>query len=261
MKTLNRLGLAAAIVLPATIAMAGGSTTTTPKATGTTAVTGIITGKIDYDGEAPKVKQLTVSDEQGKGCCADSDGASCIDAGDRSILVDAAGGIANVVVSVRTDTLPDPLGEPIKLDQSKCRFEPHIIVIPVGSSVSYINSDGVSHNIHTYARKNDGLNKTVSAGTALSQTFDQKESVKVTCDIHPWMTSWIYVTDSPYYAVTGADGTFEIPGLEPGTYDVDIWHETLGKSNGEVTIAADGSSPMLSAKLGGTTTTKKKRRR
>jgi len=259
MKTLNRLGLTAAIVLPATIAMAGGSTTTTPK---TNDVTGSIKGKIDFDGEVPKVKQLSVSPEQGKGCCAGSDASDCIDSTDRTVLVDAGGGLANVVVTVRSDVKPDPLGEPIKLDQSKCRFEPHVLVIPVGSSVSYLNSDGVSHNIHTYARKNAGLNKTVSKGKALSQTFDQTETIKVTCDIHPWMTSYIFVTDSPKYAVTAADGSFEIAGLAPGTYEVDLWHESLGKSKSEVTIAADGSSALMSAKLGAAaTSTKKKRRR
>lgn len=258
MKTLNRLGLAAAIVLPAAFAMAGGSSTPAPNAK---VVTGSAKGTVSFDGEAPEAKKLTVSAEQGKGCCKGSDGTECMDTSDRSVVVGKDGGLANVVVTLKMDGKAEPAAEKIVLDQSKCRFEPHVLVMPVGSTIAYLNSDEVSHNVHTYAKKNSGLNKTVSGGTELTQKLDKEEAIKVTCDIHPWMTSWIFVTDSPKYAVTGADGTFEIPGLEPGTYKVELWHETLGKGKGEVTIAADGSSEMMTAKLGGSGGSSKKKRR
>ena len=255
MKTLNKAGLLAAIVVPAAIAVAGSSTPAQP------AVAGAITGKVVFEGEAPEAKKLTVSAEQGKGCCKGSDAIDCVDDADRSVLVGAGGGIANVVVTVKMDAKAEALEKPVELDQSGCRFEPHVLVLPIGSSVSYLNSDEVSHNIHTYAQKNSGLNKTVSSGSELSQKFDKEEAIKVTCDIHPWMTSWIFVTDSPKFALTGADGSFEISGMEPGDYKLEIWHESLGKAKADVTIAADGTSSPVEVKMGAAGKSKKKRRR
>lgn len=256
MKTLKQLGLAASILVPAAIAVAGASS----DATVTPRVTGSAKGKIVFDGKAPETKKLSVSAEQGKGCCKGSMATDCMDTADRSVMIDGNGGIKNVVVTVKMDGA-EALKKAVKLDQNGCRFEPHVLVLPVGSSVDYLNSDEVSHNIHTYATKNSGLNKTVSAGSKLAQKFDKEEAIKVTCDIHPWMTSWIFVTDSPKYALTGADGSFEIAGLEPGTHKLEFWHESLGKGKGEVTIAADGSSEMVEIKMGGSSGKSKKKRR
>ena len=253
MKTLTKVGLAAAIVVPAAFAVAG-SAQPAP-------VAGTVKGKITFDGEAPEAKKVTVSAEQGKGCCKGSDAIDCVDDTDRSVMVGEGGGIANVVVTVKMDAKAEPLAEPVELDQTGCRFEPHVLIVPVGSSVSYLNSDEVSHNIHTYAKKNAGLNKTVSAGTDLAQKFEKEEEVKVTCDIHPWMTSWIFVTESPKFALTGADGSFEIAGLEPGDYKLEIWHESLGKAKADVTVAADGTSEAVAVKMGGAKKDKKRRRR
>ncbi len=79
----------------------------------------------------------------------------------------------------------------------------------------------------------------------------------VECDIHPWMNSWIWVSDNPYVAVTKADGSYSIGGLPAGTYNVIMWHEgwkLTGMPNGrpafsgavvkqqQVTVSADGTS-------------------
>ena len=88
--------------------------------------------------------------------------------------------------------------------------------------IEYLNSDTVSHNIHTYAVKNEGLNKTVSAGTTISQEFKKAEQVKVACDIHPWMTSYIFVTDATVWSTTGEDGSFILDGVPAGSYRLSI---------------------------------------
>ena len=220
-------------------------------------VTGTVTGRIVFEGEKPTMKPVTISDEQSKGCCPE--GVS-MDTTDRKLLIGDKNGIANVVISVEIDGQAAKLPEkPIEIDQTKCRFEPHVAVVPVGGKVAYLNSDTVSHNIHTYANKNEGLNKTVSGGGTEEQTFEKAETIKVTCDIHPWMTSWIYVTDASVWTVSGADGSFSLAGLPPGDYKVEIWHEELGKSKESVTVAADGSSEPLEVMLGADKKKKKRR--
>jgi hypothetical protein len=56
------------------------------------------------------------------------------------------------------------------------------------------------------------------------------------CDVHKWMHAFVGVLDHPYYAVTGADGAFDLTGLPPGTYTIEAWHETLGAQTQTVTI-------------------------
>lgn len=221
-------------------------------------VVGNVSGKIVFEGDKPEPKALTITDKQSEGCCP---AGVSMDTTDRSLLLSEDGGIANVVVTIEVKgEKPEVPSEPLHLDQSKCRFEPHVVVIPVGASIAYLNSDEVSHNIHTYATKNEGLNKTVSAGTDLTQKFDKAEQVKVTCDIHPWMSSWIVVTDATVWDVSGEDGTFEISGLDAGEYELEVWHETLGKEKADVVIKADGTSEPVEVKLGDSKKKKGRRR-
>ena len=56
------------------------------------------------------------------------------------------------------------------------------------------------------------------------------------CDVHPWMFAWVGVVDHPFFAVTGADGSFSLEGLPPGTYTIEAWHESLGAQTQTVTI-------------------------
>lgn len=216
-----------------------------PVATSDDDVTGTVTGKIVFEGkEKPEMGELPMTEEQTAGCGE-------VDAMDRSKLVDENGGIANVVVFVEVKgtemKLPE---EPIKLDQKGCRFEPHIMFVPVGATVEYCNSDEVSHNVHTYPKKNKDINKTIVAGGSTTQTLDKTDTIKIACDIHPWMTSYLYVTDTPYVAVTAADGSFSIAGLPAGEHKVEIWHESFGKGKGEAIVKEDGTCEAIEIKMG-----------
>ena len=76
-----------------------------------------------------------------------------------------------------------------------------------------------------------------------SHTFSTAEvMVPMKCDVHAWMNAWIGVVNHPYFAVTGADGTFSLPGLPPGTYAVEAWHEAAGTQSGTVTVTARGTA-------------------
>jgi plastocyanin len=139
--------------------------------------------------------------------------------------------------------------ESVEIDQKLCRFEPHIRVVPAGGKVVFLNSDEVSHNIHTYATKNDSFNKTVAPGSKEECTLAKGDKVQVKCDIHDWMSAWVYVADTSHFAITKDDGSFEIAGLKPGKYKVETWHERCGKGKGEITIKDDGTSEPLELKM------------
>jgi plastocyanin len=212
------------------------------------AITGTVKGRVNFDGEKPEVKPLTIDPKAAEGC---THGDDVVDATDQSLLISDKNGIANVLVEIEVKDAAVKVPEKaIHLDQKSCRFEPHILVVPVGSSVEFLNSDTISHNVHTYPTKNDGMNKLIPAGSKEVQKLDKEDRIEIKCDIHPWMNSHLIVSSTPYVAVTDADGNFSIAGLAPGDYKLKLWHEKLGKSDASVTIAADGTSAELAIPMG-----------
>jgi len=212
------------------------------------ATAGTVAGRVVFDGKPPEPQPLKIEADKSKGCCPEGQSVSTKDPG---LLIDEKGGIANCVVTIAVEGAKvEPLKEPVSIDQKGCHFEPHVVVAPVGSKVVFLNSDTCTHNIHTFARKSDPLNKAVGKGDKLEMLLEHKEVVQVRCDYHPWMMSWIVATDTPFWALTKADGSFEIAGLKAGTYKAEVWHEQLGKLKIDVTVAADGSAALGDLKLG-----------
>jgi hypothetical protein len=68
--------------------------------------------------------------------------------------------------------------------------------------------------------------------------------VPVKCDIHKWMRAYAGVMAHPYFAVTGADGSFDLRGVPPGDYTVAVWHEKLGERTGQVHLDASGKAAL-----------------
>lgn len=220
-----------------------------------TPTVGKVHGKIIFDGKVPEAKPLKIKADQAKGCCAEGDS---VDTQDRSLMVGVDKGIANVVITLTVAGAKVEVSkEPVELDQAQCRFEPHVSIVPVGTTIRFTNSDGVSHNVHTYSIKNDPLNKTVAANGKLDMKVAKAESIKIACDIHPWMSSYAVVTDDTHWGLSDAAGRFSIDGVPPGEYNLSIWHESLGKAKATVTVNEDGSSTAAEVKMG----KKKKRRR
>ena len=218
---------------------------------------GSIKGTVVFEGKRPEPKpDLKPTEEESKGCIH---GDVTIDKEDRSLLIAEKGGLANVVLTIEVKGVEAPMPEgPVVIDQSGCRFEPHVVILPVGATLRFDNSDETNHNIHTFSRKNQDLNSMVAPATNLERGFDKAETFFVKCDIHTWMRGWVVVTKATHWDRSAADGSFEIKDLPPGTYEVSWWHETLGKGkSAEITVtagAAAGLDLMLEAK-------KKKKRR
>lgn len=211
-------------------------------------VKGAAVGRIVFDGERPELPPLEIDPEKSKGC---TQPGQELDRTNRSLIVSKDLGIKNAVITIAVPDAKLVVPEkPIELDQLACAFEPHVVVVPVGATVAYLNSDKVSHNVRTLARKHDGINKTVAPGGKELQTLDRgADKIEIKCDLHPWMNAWVFVTDTPYVAISDAEGKFKIPDLAPGEYKLTVWHERLPRVEAAVVIKPDGSSEAVTVKL------------
>jgi plastocyanin len=191
---------------------------------------GSVSGTVKFVGEKmPEVKMLPV--DKDKEVCGTEPKSS-----EKFVISAENMGIKNVVVSIegiKKGKKAEAPAEGYNLYQKGCWFEPHVMAVPAGASVSFPNKiDKVMHNLHSYTMPSDSnrpFNKGVPFGGTFSTTLKKPGLVKMTCDVHKWMLAWIVVKDSPYYAITDENGNFKIEDIPPGTYKVQAWQEALGR--------------------------------
>ena len=121
--------------------------------------------------------------------------------------------------------------EPAVLDQQGCIYVPHVFGMMAGQELLIKNSDATLHNIHSMPKVNKEFNfampKVVKKKKA-SFAKSEPDPFYIKCDVHPWMKTWVLVSDHPYYAVTDKSGNFSIDNIPPGTYEVVCWQEKFG---------------------------------
>jgi len=162
------------------------------------------------------------------------------------LVVGADGGVANVVVVVKAakGKKLEASATPVTFDQKGCEYHPHVLAFPAGSTIEVLNPDGVLHNVHVTGKVNPEANRAMPKfQKKIEWKVEQPEwPIDVKCDAHPWMHAYWISMDHPYYAVTDAAGKFTIADLPAGDYEVEVWHEKLGKKTEKVTITGGGTA-------------------
>jgi plastocyanin len=192
---------------------------------------GSISVAVKFKGTAPAPKKLEVSKD--KEVCGKSAKT------DASLIV-SGGNLVNAVVYI-TDIKKGKKMEPAKvtLDQKECEYRPHVLAFPAGSTVEILNPDGILHNIHSYSQKNSPFNMAQPKFKKnLTVKIDKPEAINVKCDVHGWMSGWLFAAENPYFGVTDNSGVVKLGDVPPGSYTVEVWHETLGKTTQKVTVKA-----------------------
>ncbi len=159
---------------------------------------------------------------------------------DETVVVNADGTLANVFVYLAGVPASDGSDRPpALLDQKNCRYEPHVIGVQVGQPLTIRTSDpGTMHNVHYVPQQNPAANFGLTvAGAEKKVTFDQAEFIRVKCDVHPWMTAYIGVFESPFFALTSeASGSWSIEKVPAGDYKLIAWHEQYGTLEQPVSV-------------------------
>ena len=124
---------------------------------------------------------------------------------------------------------------PVTIDQSGCKYHPHVLGVMAGQTLKIVNSDPTTHNIHPTPADNREWNESQPPqAPALEKNFAREEiMLPVKCNQHPWMKMYVNVVKSPFYAVTGPDGKFEIKGLPPGDYTIGVRAGEVGHAGAE----------------------------
>ena len=161
-----------------------------------------------------------------------------------SAVVGRDGAVANVFVRLEGTFAPVPVpSDPVVINQKGCIYGPRVAGVRVGQKLRLVNSDPLLHNVHSSSAAGNSFN-TAEPMAGQSYEFTPKAEelmLKLGCDIHTWMTAYVGVVSHPYFAVTAAAGTFEIPRVPPGTYTLHAWHERFGELKKPVTVKAGAS--------------------
>jgi plastocyanin len=199
---------------------------------------GSLEGKVVFSGTPPAPRKIIPTQDQ-QVCGGPRDEPRIVLGKDNTVQ----GAIVFLKGVQKGKAFEKPKKPPV-VDNTKCKFEPEIQIVPVGTEILVVNSDPVLHNTHGYLMTDSRRGRTVfnqglpQKGQQFKTTLKQAGVVDVACDVHGWMQGWILVADNPYYAVTEKNGAFSIKDVPPGKYTLATFQPYTGIKETPVTVEA-----------------------
>lgn len=201
-----------------------------------------VRGVVRFEGKVPDARPIDMSKDP-----------KCVKMNPKAAIQDVKvkdGNLENVFVYVKSG-LPADAKHPVRpekvvLDQTSCFYAPQVLGVQTGQTLEIVNSDPVLHNVHAFAKGAEFNLAMPKQGQRLEKKFKKPQvMIQMKCEVHPWMEAWVGAVDHPYFATTNAAGAFELPGLPAGTYELELWHATLGTQTAQVTVS-DGAAAQVS---------------
>jgi hypothetical protein len=194
-----------------------------------------IRGSVKVEGKLPTLPALQISKYK----------EVCKDVPNETLIVGPGRGLRYAVVTLEGIAKGKAVEKEVQheLDNVKCRFVPHVQAASVGQFVLMKNSDPILHTAHAFFTNGQPqFNVGLYPGRVSRKPLVTPGIVKILCEVHPWMSAYIVVTDHPYHAVTDAYGEYLISDVPAGTYKLKVWHESLGSEEKSVEVKAGAAN-------------------
>lgn len=155
------------------------------------------------------------------------------------------------IEAIQGKTFPPPTQQPV-MDQKGLMFQPHIVVVQQGTTIEFLNSDSVAHNVFWISvggNKKLGHNLgTWPKGEKRPFKFDNPGAVPLLCNVHPEMAGYVVVVPTPYFATTDKSGEYKIENVPDGSYTVTAWHEGAKNQTKPVAVAGESKADFTLSK-------------
>ena len=155
------------------------------------------------------------------------------------------------VDAISGKTFPAPTEHPV-IDQKGLVFQPHVTAVQVGTTVDFLNSDSVAHNVFwTSIGGNKKLSHNLGTwpkGEKKSFKFDTSGAVPILCNVHPEMSAYLVVVPTPYLATSDQAGNYKIENVPDGSYTVTAWHEGAKNQSKPVSVSGDAKADFTLSK-------------
>jgi hypothetical protein len=192
---------------------------------------GTISGTVKWSGPVPHTLDFPITKDP-QICDPDSKKTTDLE----RLIVGPQGGVANTVVYLKNISSGKAMDLPVQrrhLDQKRCHYIPHILLVPEGGTLDMLSSDATLHTIHMDGAATYNLPFPFT-DRVTSRTMSTAGLVHLRCNGgHVWMNAEMFVVAHPYYAVTDESGQFQFTDVPPGTYQIVAWHEGWGLAGKE----------------------------
>jgi plastocyanin len=196
---------------------------------------GTIRGMVKLAGALPDLDQMPVTKNASQ--CGNSKLSP-------RLSISKGMGVANAIISLEgiTEGKKCEKSKKVLLNQTRCEYSPHVMIVAPGTQLEIANNDVILHNVHAYDFMKASRSIFNIAQPIKGQCTPIKNSqlsqvglIEATCDAgHPWMSAYIMVAPHPYYAVSDANGNFTLRDVPPGTYKLKMWHEGVAVTRTEM---------------------------
>lgn len=187
---------------------------------------GTISGTVKWSGPVPRIAEFPITKDP-QVCDPDSKKTTDLE----RLIIGSDGGVANTIVYLKNITSGKALELPEQrrhLDQKRCHYVPHILLVPEGANLDMMSSDATLHTVHMDGAATYNL-PFPFVGRVTSKSMSTPGLINLRCNGgHVWMNAEMMVVSHPYYAVTDESGRFELTDVPSGTYQIVAWHEGWG---------------------------------
>lgn len=189
----------------------------------------IIRGAVKVEGKLPTLPPLQVTKYK----------EVCKDVPNESLVVGPGQGLRYAVITLEGIGKGKAIEKEAvhELDNIKCRFVPHMLVANVGQFVILKNTDPILHTAHAFFPTGQPqFNVGLYPGRVIRKPLIAPGIAKIVCELHPWMTAYIAVTEHPYHAISDVYGEYELTDIPAGVYQLKVWHESLGTQEKRIEV-------------------------